>query len=99
MEEERIITDSDFVLGIRPEHISITENGAIDGIVYGAMPTGMESTVKIRVGEFLLTAVIFGSIIYKIGTKVKIDITSDDINLFDQRSGKYIASGSIKIKS
>lgn len=98
MEEERTITDADFVLGVRPEHITITENGAIDGIVYGAMPTGMESTVKIKVGEFLLTAVIFGSVIYKIGTKVKIDITSEDINLFDQRSGKYIASGSIKIK-
>lgn len=98
MEEERIITDADFVLGVRPEHITITENGAIDGIIYGAMPTGMESTVKIRVGEYLLTAVIFGSVIYKIGTPVKIDITSGDINLFDQRSGKYITSGSVEIK-
>ncbi len=98
IKEEKVITDEDFVLAVRPECISISENGALDGIIYGAMPTGMESTVKIRVGEFLLTAVIFGNVIYQIGTKVKIDITSDDITLYDQKLGKYIASGSIRIK-
>lgn len=98
IEEEKIITEEDFVLAVRPECISISEHGDLEGIIYGAMPTGMESTVKIRVGEFLLTAVIFGNVVYQIGTKVKIDITSDDITLFDQKSGKYISSGSIKIK-
>lgn len=98
IQEEKVITDEDFVIAVRPECINITENGAIDGIIYGAMPTGMEATLKIRVGDFLLTGVVFGNVIYQIGTAVHINITSDNITLYDQRSGKYIASGSIQIK-
>ena len=97
MEEEKMITDGDFLIAVRPECINITEDGAIDGIIYGAMPTGMESTVKIRVGEFLLTGVIFGNVLYQIGAAVRINITSNNIVLYDQKSGKYIVSGSIQI--
>lgn len=97
MQEEKVITDEDLVVAVRPECINITEKGAVEGIVYGAMPTGMESTVKIRVGEFLLTGVIFGNALYQIGAKVRINITSDNITLYDQKSGKYIGSGSIQI--
>ena len=81
-ETEVSITDRDFVLAIRPECIDISEDGAIKGIIYGAMPTGMESTVKIRVGRFLLTGVIFGSVIYQIGTEVRMNIKSDNITLY-----------------
>ncbi|MGE5677966.1 MAG: ABC transporter ATP-binding protein [Pseudomonadota bacterium] len=97
MGEEKSITDEDFVIAVRPEFISITENGALEGIIYGAMPTGMESTVKIRVGEFLLTGVIFGNAQYQIGAAVRFNITSNNITLYDQKSGKYITSGSLKI--
>ncbi|MGI6586901.1 MAG: ABC transporter ATP-binding protein [Gracilibacteraceae bacterium] len=97
MEEEKVITDEDFVIGVRPECISITEDGAIEGIIYGAMPTGMETTVKIRVGDFLLTGVIFGNVLYRIGAAVRINISSNNITLYDRKSGKYIVSGSIQI--
>ncbi len=94
--DEPVITDEDFVLGIRPEAIDIDENGSIDTTIYGAMPTGMESTLKLKVGDFLLTSVIFGGVIYQIGQKEKINITGNDILLFDRRSGKLICSGSLK---
>lgn len=96
-ETEVSITDRDFVLAIRPECIDISEDGAIKGIIYGAMPTGMESTVKIRVGRFLLTGVIFGSVIYQIGTEVRMNIKSDNITLYDRKSGNYIASGTLGV--
>jgi hypothetical protein len=57
------------------------------------MPTGMESTIKIRLDDFLLTGVVFGSTLFTIGSKVKLSITGDDILLFDRKSGKRIASG------
>lgn len=99
LEEETSITDEDFVVAIRPETIDINENGALDGIIYGAMPTGMESTIKIRVGSFLLTAVVFGSQTYQIGSSIKFDISGEKILLYDRKSGKYIASGSIDIQA
>ena len=30
------------------------------------MPTGMETTVKLRIGEYLLTGVIFGGVLYPV---------------------------------
>lgn len=96
--EEEVITNEDFVIAVRPECISITEDGAVKGVIYGAMPTGIETTVKIRVGEYLLTGVIFGNTLYQIGTAVNINFTSNNITLYDRKSGKYIASGSIEIR-
>lgn len=97
-QEEETITNADFVLGVRPELFEINEDGALDGIIHGAMPTGMESTIKIRIGDFLLTAVIFGNHTYPLGKEIKFDITSDAIMLFDRKSGKYITSGTLEIR-
>ena len=95
--DEPVITDEDYVIGIRPEAIDIEDQGSIDTTIYGAMPTGMESTLKLRVGDYLLTGVIFGGVIYQIGQEEKINITGKDILLFDRKSGKLICSGSLKI--
>lgn len=96
-QEEESITNADFVLGVRPELFEINDDGALDGIIHGAMPTGMESTIKIRIGDFLLTAVIFGNHTYELGKEIKFDITSDAVMLFDRKSGQYITSGSLEI--
>ncbi|MBQ7615088.1 MAG: ABC transporter ATP-binding protein, partial [Butyrivibrio sp.] len=95
--DEPVITDEDFVIGIRPEAIDIDANGKIETTIYGAMPTGMESTLKLKVGEFLLTSVIFGGVIYQIGQEEKINISGKDILLFDRRSGKLICAGSLEL--
>ncbi|RKM54907.1 ABC transporter ATP-binding protein [Butyrivibrio sp. X503] len=95
--DEPVITDEDFVIGIRPEAIDIDPNGKLDTTVYGAMPTGMESTLKLRIGEYLLTGVIFGGVIYKIGQEEKISINGNDILLFDRRSGKLICAGKLEM--
>ena len=90
--EDPVLTNEDFVIGIRPEFIDITD-GNVEGEIYGAMPTGMESTIKIRLDDFLLTGVVFGSTLFTIGSKVKLNIKDDDILLFDRANGKRIASG------
>ncbi len=94
--EEPVITNEDFVLGVRPEFVDISEDGGIPGEIYGAMPTGMESTIKIRVDNFLLTGVVFGSKLYSIGSKVTINISDAGVMLFDRKTGKRIASGSLE---
>ncbi len=93
--EEPVLTNEDFVLGVRPEFIEIAPDGAIEGEIYGAMPTGMESTIKVRVGEFLLTGVVFGSTLFKIGEKIRFNIDGEKIMLFDRKGGKCISLGSL----
>ena len=97
LSEDPVITDRDFVLGVRPECLVVDENGKLEGEIYGAMPTGMESTIKVRIGDYLLTGVIFGDLAIRIGSKVRLNINSDRIMLFDRKSGKIIATGSLEI--
>ena len=61
------------------------------------MPTGMETTVKVRVGEFLLTGVVFGGVLYQIGQKVRLDFRGEDIILFSRRNGRLITQGWLTI--
>ena len=91
--EEPVLTNEDFVLGVRPEFIEIDPDGAVEGEIYGAMPTGMESTIKVRVGEFLLTGVVFGSTLFTIGEKIRFNIGGDKIMLFDRTGGKCMSLG------
>ena len=97
VEEEPEITNEDFVIGIRPEFITLSPDGSIPSTIYGAMPTGMESTVKLRIGKYLLTGVIFGGVTFRIGENTGVDIKGNDILLFDRKSGKYIAAGAVTI--
>ena len=86
---------SDAVIGIRPEFIKLGE-GNIRGVVYTTLPSGMETTVKIKVGEDMVTAVAFGSVDYSHSLDMPFSITGEDILLFDKESGEMIAVGSIE---
>ena len=97
LQEEPVLTDADLVLGIRPEFLDIADSSALEGEIYGAMPTGMESTIKVRVGDFLLTGVIFGSSLFTIGEKVPVTVSGDNIMLFHRKSGACIATGSLEL--
>jgi ABC-type sugar transport system ATPase subunit len=97
LQDAPAVTEEDYVLGIRPEAIGISDEGRIDTTIYGAMPTGMESTLKFRVGDYLLTGVIFGGVIYRIGQEAKIDVKGNDILLFDRVSGRLICAGRLEL--
>lgn len=97
VEEEPVITDEDFVIGVRPEFLKLKPQGGISATIYGAMPTGMESTVKLRVGPYLLTGVVFGGITFKLGQETGVDVSGSDIMLYDRKSGNYITSGTLEL--
>ena len=96
LQDEPVLTNQDLVLGIRPEFLDIEETGSLDGEIYGAMPTGMESTIKVRIDDFLLTGVVFGSTLFSLGAKVRLNISGDNIMLFDRQSGRCITQGSLE---
>ena len=88
----------EFVLGIRPEFIKLENDGRLDGEIYSALPSGMETIVKTKVGtDYLLTAVILGGVDYKINAKAKINFFGNEIMLFDKQTGKLILQGKLKI--
>lgn len=96
IQDEPVITDEDFVLAIRPEFIKLSDNGSFKGTIYGAMPTGMESTIKLKIEDYLLTGVVFGGNIFQLGSDAGFDLSGDDILLFDRTSGRLVSAGSLK---
>ena len=96
LQEEPVLTNEDLVLGIRPEFLNITSEAPLKGEIYGAMPTGMESTIKVYVNGFLLTGVVFGSSLFTTGEQHSISFTGHHIMLFDRQSGDCIALGSLE---
>jgi len=95
VDELSALTNEDVIIAIRPEFLELAESGALEGLVYGVMPTGMEATIKVRVGDFLLTGVIFGSGVISIGALTSLRFKGSNILLFDRQSGEYICEGSL----
>lgn len=88
-------SENHYIFGIRPEDIILKDDGEFSGEVYASLPTGAETTLKIKMGEFLLTSVIFGNLNFKIGTPLRFDIKPNSVLLFESLSQNLIAKGSV----
>ena len=97
-EDNAGISASDWAIGVRPEFIRICDDGPIEGEIFSAMPTGMETTVRVRVGNYLLTGVVFGGITYRLGQKVHLDLTGEGTCLFSRVNGRLAANGTLKVQ-
>jgi len=83
------------LLGIRPEDIQIGEEGDFEAEVYSTLPSGMETIVKIKIGNSILTSVVFGDVDFEIESKIKISFPNDRYILFDKESEIQLASGKL----
>lgn len=94
--DEAPVGEADFVIGVRPEFIEISENGPVQAEVYSSMPTGMETTIRVSVNGFVLTGVMFGAATYQIGSPVRLGV-SGQVMLFSRANGGLIATGTLQI--
>ncbi|MGN1163612.1 MAG: ABC transporter ATP-binding protein [Candidatus Ornithospirochaeta sp.] len=83
-------------IGIRPEFVVADENGKISGEVLSSLPSGMETTLRIKVGDTVLSSVLFGSLDFEVGTTLSLSLPSSSLVLFDE-SGNYWGQGSVEI--
>ncbi len=90
--------EDQFLIGIRPEFVILEEKGNMEGEVFSAMPTGMETTVRIRMGDYLLTSVIFGGVLFTIGQTVRFSFHPETAMLFSRKNGQLISLGTLKMK-
>ena len=84
--------EKDVVVGIRPEYIHIDPEGALQATVYGTLPSGMETTVKLDADGTPLTAVVFGDVDYDVDSKISFSFHKNAV-LFDKETGRNIAKG------
>lgn len=97
-ESDEITMDGEreVVVGVRPEFIRL-EQGTLVGKIYATLPAGMETTVKLVVGDEILTSVVFGGVDYAVNSEVNYDIVGKGIILFDKESGDRIGIGSLTV--
>lgn len=71
-------------VGIRPEIISLSDTGQIEGIVNHLEHLGADTNVYVRVGETLITVRIPGQKDYAVGSTVHLNFGPDDLFRFDK---------------
>jgi ABC-type sugar transport system ATPase subunit len=87
------IKNGEYLVGIRPEHIVIDDNGSISGEIEAQEYIGAVSYVRLKVGRVTLTATVdSGDIKYKNGQRLSLAVDSQKILLFDITTGKRLIS-------
>ena len=83
---------SEVVVGIRPEHLDISqdENGAVPGSgstlagrVFEVEPLGLETVVNVVVGETIVKAIAEPDADYELDSPVRLELSADHAQLFD----------------
>ncbi len=97
-ESDEITMDGEreVVVGVRPEFLRL-EQGALTAEVYATLPAGMETTVKLAVGNEMLTSVVFGGVDYPVNSIVNYEIVGNGIILFDKETQNKIGIGTLTI--
>ena len=88
---------SEVILGIRPEFFTIRDDGKIKATAYSTLPSGMETTVKVKLADELISSVVFGAIDYKVDQPIKCDIIGDQICVFDKATTQRISLGKLEV--
>lgn len=76
-------------LGIRPEHLSISDQGTTAEVVV-VEPTGSETQVVARLDGVDFTGVFRERHDFRPGEKIKLLVQPDNVHLFDKDSGQHI---------
>ncbi len=69
----------ELVIGIRPEDIKISRSG-LKAVVYSVLPSGMETIIRVKIGNLFLSLVTFG----------RTELSPDDISYLEFPENKYI---------
>ncbi|MCZ8271912.1 MAG: ABC transporter ATP-binding protein [Beijerinckiaceae bacterium] len=84
--------ESELVLGVRPEHVQLTEAGALRGEVFGTEYLGTMQIVTVRTARATVKARIASSIPARVGENVGLAFAPERLSLFRGGTGKVLAS-------
>ncbi|TRM81424.1 hypothetical protein DJ522_07885 [Sulfolobus sp. F3] len=89
-----LVKDSQRVIvGVRPEDLSINENGTIEGTVEMIENLGSYSIIHVRLVDTTLRVLEKSTVKREKGDKVKILVDPNNINLFDPNDQRNLLVG------
>ena len=84
-----------YILGVRPEYVRIEENGVLAMSAYATLPSGLETTIKLKKDDIIISSIQFGSIDYETDQELRCSITGDKICLFRKDDSSLVSLGSL----
>ncbi len=84
-------------LGIRPEDIELTDSTHNKSTVYSTLPSGMETIVKVKLKDTMLSVVAFGRVDFPVDTEIGLAFNTPNYHVFCKQTGIKIATGDLKM--
>ncbi|MBO9123987.1 MULTISPECIES: ABC transporter ATP-binding protein [unclassified Rhizobium] len=80
------------LIGKRPEEIALVAEGELGAVVENIEPTGAETFVEARLGDQLVSVVLRERPQFDIASRQYLSLAKGSVHLFDQETGRRIAS-------
>ncbi len=81
------------MLGVRPEHISISPHSGVDAEVVDTEYHGADTIIGCKVGSQLLALRAPGRANFAVGARVRLSWSADDVHVFESESGRRCENG------
>lgn len=81
---------ADYVLGVRPEHVQISEAGPVRGEVFGSEYLGTTQVVTINTAEGQVRARLAADIAIKTGDRLGLTFRPEKLSIFARATGRAI---------
>jgi multiple sugar transport system ATP-binding protein len=84
------VSKRDFILGVRPEHVRLSDAAQLRGEVFGTEYLGTTQIVTVTTPHGVAKARLAANIKVAVGDKVGLEFRPDRISIFDASSGQAI---------
>jgi multiple sugar transport system ATP-binding protein len=82
----------DCVLGVRPEHVRLSDTSPLRGSIYGAEYLGTTQIVTVATGHGFVKARLTSERAVRLGEPVGLAFRPEKLSIFDRRSGRVLRS-------
>jgi multiple sugar transport system ATP-binding protein len=86
------LPEADYVLGVRPEHVQISDSGPVRGEVYGSEYLGTTQVVTINTREGQVRARLNSGVPVKTGEMLGLSFRPEKLSIFARDGGRAIAT-------
>ena len=80
------------VLGVRPEHVRLSDTSPLRGSIYGAEYLGTTQIVTVATGHGFVKARLTSETAVRLGEPVGLAFRPEKLSIFDRRSGRVLRS-------
>lgn len=86
------LPETDLILGVRPEHVRLSDGAALKAEIFGTEYLGTTQIVTLKTGNGRLKARLPASVALRRGEQVGVTFTPEKLSIFDSASGRALRS-------